>query len=100
MTAENNEIQTSPQERQRMAEAERARKMLHLRNILNIVFMVLAIVAMVGIGISIKQEEPSNWGYAVGIVAVLVKFAEAMFRMPSSLNQPRKSKFDKSRRGS
>lgn len=100
MTAENNEIQTSLQERQRIAEAEKAYKQLRLRNMLNIAFMLLAIVAMVGIGISIKQEEPSNWGYVVGIVAVLVKFAEAMLRMPASLNQPRKSRFDRSRRRS
>lgn len=100
MTAEKNETQTSLQERQRLAEAEKAYKQLRLRNLLNIVFMILAIVAMIGIGISMKQEEPSNWGYVVGVVAVLVKFAESMLRMPASLNQPRKSRFDRSRRRS
>ncbi len=100
MTAEKNETQTSLQERQRLAEAEKAYKQLRLRNMLNIVFMILAIVAMIGIGISMKQEEPSNWGYVVGVVAVLVKFAESMLRMPASLNQPRKSRFDRSRRRS
>ena len=100
MTAEKNEIQTSLQERQRLAEAEKAYKLLRLRNMLNIVFMLLAIVAMIGIGLGMMQEGTSNWGYVVGIIAVLVKFAEAMLRMPASLNQPRKSRFDRSRRRS
>lgn len=97
MTAEKNETQNSIQEKQRMTDEMKAYKLLRLRNLLNIVFILLAIVAMIGIGIGLTQEEPSNWGYVVGVVAVLVKFAEAMLRMPTSLNQPRKSRFDRRR---
>lgn len=98
MTVYNNEPQNATSFDKERALRQKADKQLRLRNFLNIVFMMLAVVAMIGIGISMKQDEPSNWGYVVGIIAVLVKIAEAMLRMPSSLNKPRKSRFDRSGR--
>ncbi len=63
-------------------------RMLFLRNILNAVFILLAVIAMVGIGLSWKSENSPAWGYAVGIVAVLIKMIEALLRMPGLLKKP------------
>jgi hypothetical protein len=62
-------------ERQRMKE----RKMLLLRNILNAVFMLLAVVTMIGVGVF---PEYTNQWYIIGLVAVCIKIVEVMFRMP------------------
>ena len=62
-------------ERQRMKE----RKMLLLRNILNAVFMLLAVVTMIGVW---AFPEYTNQWYIVGLVAVCIKIVEVMFRMP------------------
>ena len=37
-----------------------------------------------------------TWCYVVALIAVLVKIAEAALRMPSMLQKPRGSRFDKS----
>ena len=62
-------------ERQRMKE----RKMLLLRNILNAVFMLLAVVTMIGVW---AFPEYTNQWYIIGLVAVCIKIVEVMFRMP------------------
>ena len=66
-------------ERQRMKE----RKMLLLRNILNAVFMLLAVVTMIGVW---AFPEYTNQWYIIGLVAVCIKIVEVMFRMPGMKN--------------
>ena len=55
---------------------------LYLRNILNGVFILLAIIAMVGVIIS-KSSLALNISYGVGLLAVLIKVIEVILRMPS-----------------
>ena len=95
MTEEKSEIFNPFERNQLSAEERKKRNQLRFRNVLNIAFMVLALIAMVGIGLGLKNDQPSDWAYAVGVIAVLVKFAEAMLRMPASLTKPRRSRFDK-----
>ena len=59
-------------------------KLLHIRNILNAIFILLAIIAMVGILIS-KTHTYLVWSYGVGILAVLIKMAEVVLRYPSMI---------------
>ncbi len=73
-------------------EAERRKKHQHLffRNVLNAIFMLLAAVAMAGIVISWNNPEMPRWCYVVGLIAVLVKMVEALFRMPNMIHKPRR----------
>jgi len=59
-------------------------KLLHIRNILNAIFILLAIIAMVGILIS-KTRTYLVWSYGVGILAVVIKMAEVVLRYPSMI---------------
>jgi len=66
------------------------RRMLQLRNVLNIIFMVLALVAMVGLAYAMWKGSPRvrTASLVVGIVAVLVKMVEASLRMGNMLHKP------------
>lgn len=64
---------------QRSAHLQKNRN-LRLRNTLNIIFILLAIVAMVGIACSFRSEHSMLW-YAIGMIAVLVKMVEVVLRM-------------------
>lgn len=77
------------------AERRKVSRSLYLRNVLNSIFILLALVAMVGIGLNWGSIAPT-WCYVVALIAVLVKIAEAALRMPSMLQKPRGSRFDKS----
>ena len=52
---------------------------LFIRNILNVLFIIVALVAMVGILVS--KEHIMVW-YVVGLFAVMIKMVEVMLRMP------------------
>lgn len=52
---------------------------LFVRNILNVVFIIIAIAAMVGL--MVDNGHPMTW-YALGLFAVLVKMVEVVMRMP------------------
>lgn len=67
----------SPQQRKR---EEQRQSRLFLRNILNVAFIVVALVAMVGVVVA-KKESVMTW-YMVGLVAVVIKMVEVMLRMP------------------
>ncbi len=56
---------------------------LFLRNVLNSTFMLLAIVAMVGILIFPSASTGAVVCYAIGLLAVLIKMVEVCFRMPT-----------------
>lgn len=72
-------------ERLRHPERERERRKvsrnLFIRNILNCIFILLAIVAMVGIVATGRGGDIMKW-YALGLFAVVVKMAEVLMRMP------------------
>lgn len=65
------------QEQQR----HRMSRNLMVRNVLNALFIILAVVAMVGIVASDPEGSLMTW-YAVGLVAVVVKMIEVVLRMP------------------
>lgn len=52
---------------------------LFIRNILNALFIIIALVAM--IGIIVAKEYVMVW-YSVGLFAVIIKMVEVMLRMP------------------
>ena len=54
----------------------------HLRNILNGVFILLAVVAMVGV-LASKTSLMLHISYGVGLLAVIIKIVEVILRMPS-----------------
>ena len=61
----------------------KAQNNLFLRNILNILFMVMALITMgcIGYFFYTKGETPM-WCYFLGIIAVIIKMCESMLRMP------------------
>lgn len=63
------------------AEEERKHKSknLFLRNILNGIFILVALAAM--IGILVDDAHIMTW-YAVGLFAVIIKMVEVVLRMP------------------
>ena len=62
-----------------------------LRNVLNTVFILLALIAMVCIGLGKFQHHGSlmQMGLIIGIVAVLVKMVEATMRLSTMRRKPR-----------
>lgn len=70
-------------ERLKHPEKERARrqmsKNLFIRNLLNSLFILLAIIAM--IGIVVTDGNLMIW-YGLGLFAVIIKMVEVMLRMP------------------
>ena len=58
---------------------QRITRNLFIRNILNALFIIVALVAM--IGIIVAKEHVMVW-YSVGLFAVIIKMVEVMLRMP------------------
>ena len=76
---------------EREQERRKMSRMLYIRNVLNSIFIILAVIAMIGIGLSWGDVTPS-WCLIIALIAVIVKMAEAALRMPSMLRKPQKSK--------
>ncbi len=76
MTYDSLSERKSPMQRRR---EEQRQNRLFLRNILNVAFIIVALVAMVGI--LVAKESVMTW-YMVGLVAVIIKMVEVMLRMP------------------
>ena len=76
---------------EREQERRKMSRMLYIRNVLNSVFILLSVIAMIGIGLSWGGVTPS-WCLIIALIAVIVKMAEAALRMPSMLRKPQKSK--------
>ncbi len=74
-------------ERKRLYENKTDDNHLFLRNILNSIFIILAILAMIGVLVFKSESFWLTISYAVGIVAVLVKMVEVMLRMPGMKKQ-------------
>lgn len=64
----------------REAERRKADSRLRIRNVLNTVFILLALTAMAGI-VAAPAGKLMTW-YGIGLFAVLVKMVEVMLRMP------------------
>lgn len=73
-------------ERLRHPEREAGRrkvgKDLMVRNILNSVFILLAVVAMTGIVVASYTDRSLMVWYGLGLFAVLIKMIEVVLRMP------------------
>ena len=76
---------------EREQERRKMSRMLYIRNMLNSVFILLAVIAMIGIGLSWGDVTPS-WCLIIALIAVIVKMAEAALRMPSMLRKPQRHK--------
>lgn len=63
-------------------EQKRERKMLVVRNWLNSIFILLSIVAIIGVLVFKGGEPGLYYSYGIAVVAVIIKMVEAMFRMP------------------
>lgn len=76
---------------EREQERRKMSRMLYIRNVLNSVFILLSVIAMIGIGLSWGDVTPS-WCLTIALIAVIVKMAEAALRMPSMLRKPQRHK--------
>lgn len=66
-------------QKRQMQRKQRATKNLFIRNILNALFMIVALIAM--LGLVVNKDRAMLW-YAVGLFAVIIKMVEVMLRMP------------------
>ncbi len=67
---------------EREAERRKMGRGLFIRNILNCIFIIVALVAMVGV-LGVPNDSPRlNWYYGLGLIAVIIKMVEVMLRMP------------------
>ena len=76
---------------EREQERRKMSRMLYIRNMLNSVFILLSVIAMIGIGLSWGDVTPS-WCLIIALIVVIVKMAEAALRMPSMLCKPQRHK--------
>ena len=65
----------------------RQRRLLILRNWLNGVFMLLALIAIIGVLLFKASDIRLYISYGIAILAILVKMVEAIFRMPGIFNK-------------
>lgn len=67
---------------QQIAEQKRQRKILVIRNWLNSIFIILAIISIIGV-LVFKSDDPMlYYSYGVAVLAVIIKMIETIFRMP------------------
>ena len=76
---------------EREQERRKMSRMLYIRNVLNSVFILLSVIAMIGIGLSWGDVTPS-WCLIIALIAVIVQMAAAALRMPSMLRKPQRHK--------
>ena len=65
----------------------RRHRILVIRNWLNSIFIVLALFAIAGVLYFKAGERGLMISYGIGVLAVLIKMVEAMFRMPGIFNK-------------
>lgn len=87
MYQDENDILERLKHPEREAERPERDKLFLLRNVLNIIFILMALVAMIGIAFSWYSTADVTWCYILGLCAVFVKMVEAMFRMPHMLKK-------------
>lgn len=78
---EDSEILERLRHPEREGERRRTSRNLFIRNILNSIFILMAIVAMIGMLVTPKGQSQQFW-LLLGLLAVLLKMVEVMMRMP------------------
>lgn len=66
---------------------QKERRMLVIRNWLNGIFIVLALVAIIGVLIFKGGERGLYISYAIAVLAIIIKMVEALYRMPGFKNR-------------
>ena len=79
---------------EREKERHRPNQRLFYRNIINGTFILLAAVAMIGLGVSWTGATSPTWCYALALVAVFIKMIDAVMRIPDMLKRPNSAKTD------
>jgi len=74
-------------QRDELQELRRQHRILVIRNWLNSIFIVLALLAIAGVLYFKAGERWLMISYGIGVLAVLIKMVEAMFRMPGIFNK-------------
>ena len=74
-------------QRDELQELRRQHRILVIRNWLNSIFIVLALLAIAGVIYFKAGERGLMISYGIGVLAVLIKMVEAMFRMPGIFNK-------------
>mgnify|MGYP003356875684 FL=1 len=74
-------------QRDELQELRRQHRILVIRNWLNSIFNVLALLAIAGVLYFKAGERGLMISYGIGVLAVLIKMVEAMFRMPGIFNK-------------
>ena len=74
-------------QRDELQELRRQHRNLVIRNWLNSIFIVLALLAIAGVLYFKAGERGLMISYGIGVLAVLIKMVEAMFRMPGIFNK-------------
>lgn len=74
-------------QRDELQELRRQHRILVIRNWLNSIFIVLALLSIAGVLYFKAGERGLMISYGIGVLAVLIKMVEAMFRMPGIFNK-------------
>ena len=76
-----------PTEKDELQAMRRERRNLSIRNWLNGLFIVLALIAIVGVLYFRAGERGLTLSYGIAILAIIVKMVEAIFRLPGVFNK-------------
>ena len=76
-----------PTEKDELQAMRRERRNLIIRNWLNGLFIVLALIAIVGVLYFRAGERGLTLSYGIAILAIVVKMVEAIFRLPGVFNK-------------
>ena len=74
-------------EKDELQALRRERRNLLIRNWLNGLFIVLALIAIVGVLYFRAGERGLTISYGIAILAIIVKMVEAIFRLPGVFNK-------------
>lgn len=76
-----------PTEKDELQAMRHERRNLIIRNWLNGLFIVLALIAIVGVLYFRAGERGLPLSYGIAILAIIVKMVEAIFRLPGVFNK-------------
>lgn len=76
-----------PTQKDELQAMRRERRNLIMRNWLNGLFIVLALIAIVGVLYFRAGERGLILSYGIAILAIIVKMVEAIFRLPGVFNK-------------
>ena len=76
-----------PTQKDELQAMRRERRNLIMRNWLNGLFIVLALIAIVGVLYFRAGERGLTLSYGIAILAIIVKMVEAIFRLPGVFNK-------------